>query len=183
MPRTTTRLLDGHFCPMRPISAARLYSDNAVELVRAAAETHIIQPKLNGDRVLLVKRNGSVSLFNRKRGEYGYRLDTRPWLSLPDDTILDGEGWRHGFYPFDVLMVGGESHIESPVESRTAEAKRICLAAGQDWLFDTPTDAWLLNGADLLPTWEGVVCKLKGSKYTPLAFDRYQSWEWFKLKW
>lgn len=162
---------------MRPIMDEHLTRDNVLQVVHELAATHVIQPKLNGDRVILQKHNGAIHCYNRHQSRYSFNVNAvTDWASLPDGTIIDGEGYGGKFYPFEAV-------IDAPVEARVAEAKRLCLLTGNAFIFDHPTDAWLLRGADNLPQWEGIVAKQRGTSYEWLNQANHTSWQWVKCKW
>lgn len=163
---------------MRPWMSRKLTKANAVKLVRGLLADYVVQPKLNGDRVLLVKRNGIVEAWNRHGSRYSFSVNAMAdWGGLPDGTILDGEGWQGRFYPFEAVI------DDAPVEARVEAARRYCLELGNAFIFDTPTDAFLRNGADNLPQWEGVVAKKRGSIYRWNRKAHFESIDWLKLKW
>jgi ATP-dependent DNA ligase len=169
---------------MRPEFYGKLTRRNVLSVVAELAKTHLIQPKLNGDRVLLHKLDGYLSAFNRTGTRYGFSIQAiSAWQSLPDGTLLDGEGWGGRFYPFDVLTLAGQDLTRTAIESRTDSAKRLCLSTGNPWLWEEPTAAFLLRGLDNLPQWEGIVAKERGSIYEPITRPQNESWQWLKCKW
>jgi ATP-dependent DNA ligase len=162
---------------MRPVMADKLTPANVLAVVHALADDYIIQPKLNGDRVILRKVNGSIEVFNRHQGRYTFNVNAvLDWAALPECTVLDGEGYAGKFYPFEAVM-------DAPVEARIAEARRLCLLTGNAFIFDAPTDAWLLRCQDNLPQWEGIVAKQRGTRYEWLHKPNHTSWQWLKCKW
>ncbi len=164
-------------CPMRPVMDEALTPQNVLAVVHELSRTHEIQPKLNGDRVILRKVNGAIECFNRHQSRYSFNVNAvTDWAGLPDGTVLDGEGYAGKFYPFEAVC-------EGPVEERIAAAKRFCRQLGNAYIFDTPSDAWLLRCRDNLPQWEGIVAKAKGSEYEWLNKPSHTSWQWFKCKW
>jgi ATP-dependent DNA ligase len=162
---------------MRPVMAEALTPQNVLSVVRELSAGYVLQPKLNGDRVILRKVNGAIECFNRHQSRYSFNVNAvLDWAGLPDGTVLDGEGYHGKFYPFEVVN-------DAPVEERVASAKRICLSLGNAYIFDAPTDAWLLRCADNLPQWEGIVAKQRGTKYEWLTKPHHTSWQWLKCKW
>ena len=144
----------------------------------------VVQPKLNGDRVLLVKQGPVPVLFSRHGGHYtAARLDLGPWHWLPEGTILDGEGWQGSFYPFDVPDLANQATGAMPCRDRVKLAEELTLRAGLPWIFSTPTAAWLQAGAANAPTWEGVVIKQPGHSYRWEKSASGQSTTWTKRKW
>lgn len=163
--------------PMRPQLFAKLTRANVLAVVHDLAQTHIIQPKLNGDRVVLRKIDGRLVAESRFGKPYSFSVHAATdWAGLPDGTVLDGEGWQGHFWPFEAV-------IDATVEERVAEAKRLCAVHRRPFIFDAPTDAWLLNASDNLPQWEGIVAKERGTAYEWLGKPARESWQWLKAKW
>lgn len=165
-------------CPMRPVLSEPLTTENVLAVVHDLAANYIIAPKLNGDRVILRKTNGVIEVFNRHQSRYSFNVNAViDWQDVPDNTTLDGEGYRGKFYPFEAIM------DNAPVEDRVAEAKRLCRLTGNAFIFDHPTDAWLIRCSANLPQWEGIVAKQRGTKYEWLTKPHHTSFQWLKLKW
>jgi len=145
----------------------------------------IVQPKLNGDRVVLVKQGSPVPvLYSRHGGQYtAAKLDLTRWQWLPDGTILDGEGWRGSFYPFDVPALANKPTGAMPCRDRVKLAEELTLKAGLPWIFATPSADWLHAGAANAPTWEGVVVKQPGHSYRWERSASGSSTTWTKRKW
>lgn len=172
--------------PPRPTATdAQLTPANAVEIVRDLETLGwLIQPKLNGDRVLLRKVDGIVEAWNRLGNRYSFSVNaTADWRGLPDGTLLDGESWQGRFYPFEALRVGGQDLTAACVSSRADAAKELCRTLGNCWLFDRPADDWLIRCRENLPTWEGIVAKRIGSQWTPIKKAWHESPDWLKAKW
>jgi len=96
---------------MRPTATDTTLSPRNVlaTVRRLEAAGYLIQPKLNGDRVLLVKRGWIVEAYNRRGSRYGFSVHAiSDWRALPEGTLLDGEGWQGRFYPFEALEIGGD---------------------------------------------------------------------------
>lgn len=169
---------------MRPTATGlSLTPDNVVAVVRdIEADGWIVQPKLNGDRVLLVKRDGIVTAWNRRGSRYSFNVNaTADWRGLPDGTLLDGEGWQGRFHPFECVEIGAASLAAEPVNVRVEAAKELCRTLGNPWLFDRPTDAWLRLCRENLPAWEGIVAKC--GRYATLRKPWWESETWLKMKW
>lgn len=155
-----------------------LTAENVLAVVRASSRQFVIQPKLNGDRVILRKVNGALECWNRHQSRYSFNVNALlDWADLPEGTTLDGEGYRGHFYPFEAVIDG------ATVEERVAEAKRLCRVTGNAWIFETPTEAWLQNLRGNLPQWEGIVLKERGSVYRWCSKPNHVSFGWFKCKW
>jgi ATP-dependent DNA ligase len=148
------------------------------------ARGFVVQPKLNGDRVLLVKQGPVASLFSRHGGHYtAARLNLACWQWLPEGTILDGEGWQGSFYPFDVPALANDTTGAMPCSCRVDLVERLTHRAGLPWIFGTPSAEWLQAGAANAPTWEGVVVKQPGHSYRWEKSASGQSTTWTKWKW
>ena len=182
---TTTAIYPLPGFPMRPAMGLTLTAANVIRLVRKAERIgFMVQPKLNGDRVILRKIDGKVEAWNRRGSRYSFSVNADAnWQGLPDDTLLDGEGWQCKFYPFEALRIGGQDLTGACVTVRAAAAKDLCRKLGNGWLFDRPADAWLRLCRENLPTWEGIVAKKTGTPYTPTKKMFHDSDGWLKLKW
>jgi len=179
------RILEHNFYPMRPAATGRAPTRALLAKLRA---THVIQPKLNGDRVCLwVERDDSTYAQHRKGGAYSFMIRNRgQFAKLPAGTVLDGEVFGGKFYPFEVLRFGDLDLRTNGPEARALLAERVCRWLGEEWLFAEPTLAQLDQMATDFPAtrqWEGVVCKRRGSAYRPHAKPTHESPDWFKLKW
>lgn len=169
--------------PMRPTSGQRLTAQNVHQLIAGyQARGYLVQPKLNGDRAVLVATHSGLQLWNRHGGPYQAAcVQLWQWNHLPIGTILDGEVYDLMFCPFEVLNGG-------TAIARAAAAKQLCQQRGIAYLFDEPSRGWLLDQAAsteniLRRQWEGVVCKHASSTYRPLHAAHQESAEWIKLKW
>ena len=158
---------------MRPTAVAEKCTIENV----ARLSDYVIQPKLNGDRVILTMTDDGVELMQRHGAPYTFMVRNRnEFASLPAGTVLDGEVFASNFHPFET--VGPE-----PVEVRVSAAKTICLMLGVEWLFDTPGPEFYAAGRDNLPMFEGIVAKRVGGKYRPTKKHWHESQDWLKLKW
>ena len=76
-----------------------------------------MQEKLDGRRLLLVKRDGAISGVNRKGLTIGLPESiVRAAEQVPGDFVLDGEAITHLFHTFDILSLGGEDLQIGPGE-------------------------------------------------------------------
>lgn len=171
--------------PMRPAPGPTLTSSNVLRLVRQIeAAGWLVQPKVNGDRVLLAKLDGVVTAWNRIGSRYSFTVNAvADWTGLPDDSLLDGEGWQGRFYPFEALRIEGQDLTGSCVSIRAARARELCQTTGNKFLFDRPADAWLKLCGENLPTWEGIVAKKLGEIYRPVRKAHFTSATTIKAKW
>ena len=174
--------LDG--LPMRPTMGDRLTPRNVLRIVRELEPDFLIQPKLNGDRVLLHKTASTITAWNRHGSRYSFNVNAAAdWHGLPDDTLLDGEGWQGRFWPFEAVEIAGASLSAECVTVRATAAKDLCRTLGQAYLFYRPADAWLVLCRENLPAWEGIVAKRTGKPYTPITRPSHKSRQWLKVKW
>ena len=169
---------------MRP-SVTRLRPDCAW-LAENRAE-FILQPKLNGDRVVLwIERDGWTAQ-NRHGSRYSFRIrNAADFAALPSGTVLDGEVIGSNFYPFDVLRIGDLDLTGAPVENRIGAVKSLCAACRVEWRYSEPTPAQLVQWETDYPLTrevEGVVAKRKGSKYQIHAKPFHEADDWLKFKW
>lgn len=178
------------FYPTRPSTGSRLTSDNVLVVVNDyRARGYIIQPKLNGDRGILVQAPGGVELWNREGTIYrAGEVNLGRWECLSPDTVLDGEIWQGEFYPFEAIVVSAGSLVHDRTAERIGWAIGQSARAGQDWLFETPTNEWLINeitlDADpLTRQWEGVVAKIDGAHYRTMSHPEQEAGTWVRLKW
>lgn len=173
------------FFPMRPTKGARVTKDNVRRLFAEATNGHYLaQKKLNGDRACLAVKDGRVTIINR-RGEFLKHpvSNTKDFLKLSDGTLLDGEVWQKGFYPFEALVIENSSLLQACPTVREAEAKKISSFLGHQWIFTPPTLEWLELLEGNLPTWEGLVLKRVKSPYIMLGSENQESPTWMKRRW
>jgi ATP-dependent DNA ligase len=169
---------------MFPCRPSRGPPFDAAAVLALIARGLVVQPKLNGDRVILVKDGPVPVLFSRHGGHYtAAELDLGPWQWLQEGTILDGEAWQGRFYPFDVPRLAGEATCSLPCSQRVDLAEELTLRAGMPWIFGTPSAEWLRAGAANAPVWEGVVVKQPGHAYRWERSASGSSTTWYKLKW
>lgn len=169
--------------PMRPQATQQWSREEIAAMLPTLTGEYIAQPKLDGDRcVLVVKDDGATELWNRHGSLYHFTARNRGDYGrhLPTSSIFDGEVWGRDFHPFDCIRWGDLEVDRLPVEARIEYARRACELVGNAYLFATPTPAWVLSAG---PEWEGVVLKLRGSAYRPLKKPFHESFEWYKVKW
>lgn len=176
--------------PMRPTTGPMLCTANVLAVVGEYRNRgYCIQQKLNGDRGILEMTTAGPKLWNRRCGLYrATQVATGRWASLPVGTVLDGEVYGTGFYPFEALQVGDSPLIGEFFPARALATQGLCDRAGVPFLFFEPTDEWLLEQATLKANpltrmWEGVVAKLECDTYRPLSHPDQESATWVKLKW
>jgi ATP-dependent DNA ligase len=173
------------FYPPRPLHGKALTKATVFDFIKKMSKTHLVQPKLGGDRAIVVKLGDTLRAFNRHYGPYKQSVTLTRWANLPEGTVLDGEVYKKEFYPFEVVKYGPENLMAKGPEDRAAKAKTISAEVGQPYLFDTPTpeSASEFIAMDGTNKWEGIVCTERGSRYTPLASAGQESRTWIKLKW
>ncbi len=177
------------FFPMRPIAGAKLSAGNFQRELAKIRRTHILQPKLNGDRACVAVLGDTVRIQSRRGDWYSHTVNLQPFHNLNAGTLLDGEVWQGEFYPFEVLAGRGISALRSSVEERIDMAESVCHHLNIEWQFGSRTDGWILDelcreGQEpLTRQWEGIVAKLRGSSYRMLGAAHQESPEWIKLKW
>ncbi len=170
------------FFPMRPWHGLALDSAERVKAVSAMRKTHVLDRKLNGDRVTIGKTE-KLYVANRHGSWYSFGVENRHLLeNLPPGTVLDGEVWKKNFYPFDVLAFNGSNTCFTAVEDRRKFVKQLCESLGIKWMWDVE-DEWMEKLAKNAPTWEGVVAKKLGSSYIMLGSEARTSDSWSKNKW
>jgi ATP-dependent DNA ligase len=179
------------FFPMRPTTGYMIRTVDTIKRIldQVATGSHVIQPKLNGDRGTLTVLDGQVYIFNRHGSAYKMTVVNREdYSTLPDKTVLDGEIIDRHFTPFEAIVVGGKSLMDECVTVRIAEAK-VIAEKYDEWLFETPSLEWLVeNFKTQVPLnnrcrWEGVVKKATKKPYTPMGSDSQDSPDWWKHKW
>ena len=174
------------FYPMRPRLGESITQANVrLALRRAKADGYLVQPKLNGDRVLVaVLEDHRVLAVTRHNSPYSFKvMNLELFAGLPAMTVLDGEVYRRQFYPFEAVAVAGESLVDSGPEERAPRARELCHRLGVAWQFDAPTARFMENRRGNLPVWEGVVLKKLGSRYLPLGSEAQESATWVKRRW
>ncbi len=161
------------FFPMRPLTGPMLRTESDIAQVLANTDYHW-QPKLNGDRVIFAKVGGKVYLCNRHNNWYSYAIQNQfVWEHAPDQTVLDGEVWNRKFYPFEALVVAGQSLLRDCVTVRAKAAKELSHELMEPFLFDSPTEEWLRANLIAKPKeWEGLVGKRKNSPYLILGTQK-----------
>lgn len=132
-----------------------------------------MQEKLDGRRLLLVKRDGLVSGVNRKGLTIGLPESiVRAAGQVPGDFVLDGEAITHLFHTFDILSLGGEDLQALGCRARLTALLNLLASAMQRHIlyvptfFDTKSKQRIL--AELRASKrEGVVFKRLDAPYTP----------------
>lgn len=172
------------YFPPRPTPGVPLNKGNCDGYVKRESVRYHLQPKLNGDRALFCLFGGKTSLSSRHGHTYSFSCENlRVFNNLPDGTVLDGEVWQKRYYPFEAVVIGGSSLMLECPSVRARFAQYICERLSIQWLFDQPTQEWINNLNSNGKHWEGVVKKLRGSPYHPLASADQNSGTWFKNKW
>lgn len=175
------------FFPMRPREGRRLSRPaNIKQMWEEAVEQAlwVMQPKLNGDRVELAAVNDKVYVQNRYGRRYAFKVaNALDFLKLPQPFCFDGEVFKGNFYPFELLACNGKSFMLAEAHEREALAKDMTKFLGHPWLFDTPSQAWLLRRAANLPNYEGVVLKRRISRYILLGAPTQSNQDWMKRRW
>lgn len=171
--------------PMRPVEGLRLTSIERVNnVLDSMANGDVVQRKLNGDRAVLLVKDGRISVINRYCSTFSHPILNRDaFLAIPSGSVIDGEVYQRKFLPFEVLAIGGESLTKLGPKEREDEARRVCRLSQVDFIFGDITRAWLSNFGANAPMWEGVVVKQNGSPYVPLGSSGQESKTWKKLKW
>lgn len=170
-----------NFFPMRPTATGKIPT---IRTIAGLRDKFTIQPKLNGDRVVLWVMAGEVYTHNRHGSEYKMMVRNRNlFTKLPVGTILDGEVFGGKFFPFECLSFGDIDYTANTAETRCKLAECICYLLGIEWLFAEPTESWLAAGSANGSEWEGVVIRLRNSAYVPCKKPFHESDSWFKLKW
>ena len=156
--------------------------------------------KLDGYRVLGLKREGTVRLFSRNGKDFSGRFPsvTRALEALPDETLIDGEAVavdENGrpsfsslqnldralvFYAFDLPTLAGEDLKRRPLDDRRKALRKLTRHLGDTIRFSETFDA---SPANLIAVvrdqeLEGVVAKRRDSFYEPGR----RSGAWVKLR-
>jgi len=177
------------FFPMRPTTGRRITPDTFHEFAPINVSGYAVQPKLNGDRALLAVVESGVLVANRYGAWFKHPvLNRQLFKNLGVGTILDGEVWERNYYPFEAVALGGTSFQTKCPTVRIQQAKLACTLLDLQWMFETPTLAWITkqvaqNYDNPNPTWEGLVFKKLGSAYIPLGSASMDSPTWRKHKW
>lgn len=172
--------------PMRPTEGRMLRSRAQVrQLVREVAQFNwIMQPKLVGDRACLAVINRRTYVQTRHGGWYKHTVANRhDFLSLEDGTAFDGVVYDRQFHPFEALAVDGTSLLEDTTETRVEKAKTLVSLLGHEWMFEAPTEDWLMGLSAHSPKWAGVVLKRSDAPYVIQADARSASLTWMKKRW
>lgn len=178
------------FYPPRPITGSMITRSTVVGFVKSNVENWLIQPKLNGDRVLVLIKDSEVYFANRHGSFYKFAVANKAQLlTLPNLTVLDGEVKDKMFDPFEAVVEAGQSLARACPSLRAERAKFIAQTQLlRPYLFDPVTQAWMestmaSNSTARVPCWEGTVRKRLGSPYTPLASSTQTAGVWIKNKW
>jgi ATP-dependent DNA ligase len=175
------------FFPMRPIKGQVLQRSFGIKQLYEEAvddQMWVMQPKLNGDRVLLAVIDRTVFTQNRYGQFYRQKIgNARDFLKLPNHTCFDGEVFKGNFYPFEMLVCGGKNLLRTAVHERVQWARDMTKFIGHPWLFETPSLAWLMRRGANAPNYEGVVLKRTGSGYTLLGSPTQFTFDWLKRLW
>lgn len=174
------------FYPMRPTRGRALQRPGNIKELCEAVESKlwVMQPKLNGDRAGLAVVDGKVYVQNRHGGCYRFRVsNAKDFLALPNRTCFDGEVFKGNFYPFELLACNAVNFLRAEAHERVRLAKDLVQFLRHPWMFDTPTQAWLMRRGANLPNYEGVVLKKTKSVYIQLGSPTQSNLEWFKRLW
>lgn len=179
--------LEMPFFPMRPIKGRALQRPSSIEQLWVEAvkdRLWVMQPKLNGDRVILAIVNGKIYPQNRYGRMYRNSIwNARDFLKLPDRTCFDGEVFKGNFYPFELLAANGKNLIHTEVHERVQWARDMVRQIGHPWLFEAPSIEWLMRRTKNAPNYEGVVIKRAGTPYVLLGGASQSTFHWMKRLW
>src|SRR5574337_416158 len=138
--------LEMPFYPMRPVRGRALQRPSGIKTLWEEAvrdKLWVMQPKLNGDRVILAVVRGKVFAQNRHASWYQKKIgNAADFLKLPDRTCLDGEVFKGNFYPFEVLACNGRSLLRTEVHERVQWARDFVRHINHPWLFEPPSVEW-----------------------------------------
>lgn len=176
------------FFPMRPRKGFKLTPGSMINVIN----DYYLQPKLDGDRVVVSVEDGAVALYNRRGSRYSFRASNADKLAeaLPSGTILDCEIYGGVLYPFECIRYGDEDLRASYTAARCEAAEEACRIAGVPFLFgqlrledcDAIVEGKFERGGIRGAAWEGVVAKRKGARYRFGATATDESPTWFKFK-
>src|SRR5712671_2028937 len=99
------RALNLPFYPMRPRRGPDIDAGRIKKILEEIdGKKFVVQPKLNGDRVLLAVRKDEVQAANRHGSWYTKRVrNAGDFVKLGIGTVLDGEVFGGEFFPFEAL--------------------------------------------------------------------------------
>jgi hypothetical protein len=176
-------LVSGIAMPFYPMRPTRGKLGTPEQLHEDLGGGWVIQPKLNGDRATLGVFVPGIFIQNRHLSRFKHRVKNADlFKALPNGTCVDGEVYGSEFFPFEVLALGRDQLLDSPVEFRVSQAERLCSILGVPWIFQPPSQASLAFMREQPKKWEGYVKKRSGSAYAIYGVER-DSDEWFKCKW
>jgi len=157
--------------------------------------------KWDGYRAIAVKNGDKVTLYSRRRNDITNRYGAvaRAVKKLPGSSVIDGEivavdskgrvsfqGLQNSasgeiqlaFVAFDLLSFDGKALLAMPLIERQKILKRLIRGSGIQ--LSEPLDVSLSYALEAIVQFgmEGVVAKLKNSKYSPGARGR----SWFKFR-
>jgi bifunctional non-homologous end joining protein LigD len=90
-----------------------------------------LQPKLDGKRLLILKKGEDITGINRRGIECGIPESIRvAAMALPGDFLIDGEAVGDMLHVFDILEVGGSDIRAIPYRDRLLKLLNL-LASGQ----------------------------------------------------
>jgi ATP-dependent DNA ligase len=175
------------FFPMRPMKQRPLrIGADTEEFIEKSLLTDdwLVQPKLEGDRVVLAFVDKQILVQNRHGSWYKHPINNlKAFKKLPDRTVFDGEVFKGNFYPFDCLAADGKSFIFSTAAEREVLALKLCQYVGVEWKFEKPSKKWLRGNSKHLPEYAGVVLKKRNSQYVILGTADQFNAEWVKRTW
>jgi hypothetical protein len=164
------------FFPPRPVEGQKIKGPKDLNF-KELAETYVIQAKLNGDRATALVLAGKVFIQNRHGSWFKHPVENQQeLLKLPDRTVLDGEVWKKKFYPFEAVVIGGDSFMLRGPELRVQTCVTVCQHFKLPYIF-----SW--ENAKVTDEWEGYVFKEKGTPYLPLGSESQTTQGWWKRKW
>lgn len=145
--------------------------------------------KLNGDRALMGIVDKQTHVANRHGSWLKFNVENAPLFAakLKGTWLFDGEVFKKNFYPFELIESPKGSLAGECPSVRAEQARLVCKALGVQWMYGTPETLKQEAAPCLLELrstpYEGVVGKLKGSRYVPLGSSARDSSSWVKRKW
>jgi hypothetical protein len=146
--------------------------------------------KLNGDRALMGIVDRQCFFANRHGSWFKFNVANAAVFcsKLKGAWLFDGEVFGKNFYPFELVDSPNGTLTNACPSVRAQNARDVCKALKVEWMYgngpETLKDEAMNCVLELrAKPYEGVVGKLKGSRYVPLGSASRESNTWVKRKW
>jgi hypothetical protein len=174
------------FYPMRPRLGKVI---SKLEDLDALDPDYFWSLKVNGDRALMGIVDRQAYFANRHGSWFKFNVANADTFTgkLKGTWLFDGEVFNKNFYPFELVDSPDGSLTGACPSVRAENAMHVCKHLRVQWMFGTEqtlkAEAMNCLLEQRATPYEGVVGKLRGSRYVPLGSSSRESNSWVKRKW